>query len=348
MKSILIPVILCLSLLVACRSEKRWQISGEWKAGEGKMAVLLKGMGQNVQPVDSVEVRDGRFCLEGPLQRLDIYTLKLGEYNHSLFLDDQPIRSYFAPDKQDSTRLTLTVEGSKEQEMLEKSNEYSFTRMLSQVFGVGKEELARYDRSMVPVIDSNLNLYTTALFLKDLLATAYPFDELERQCRALTPEVKASWMGQELLEKLEAEKHIRLGGTAPNITLTDPQGQECTLSALRGKYVIVDFWASWCGPCRKKLPELKALYDDFHAAGLEIFGVSLDSKADAWKEAIGELELPWVHVSSLKGWDCPVAQTYRVTSVPKMFLLDPQGVIVGIDLPETELRAKLDTLLANY
>lgn len=334
-------------LMFACRSEQKWQITGEWKEGEGKMVYLMKGRGNDAKAVDSVEIRQGKFHLEGSLERMDRYTLKVGRFQREVFLDAQPIVAYFAPSKYDSTKMALAVKGSPEQEMLARGDEYMMNRMMFALFRVAKEELAKYDASMVSVVDSNLRLHTTALFLTDMLQTEYPFAELVRQCESLSPEVKASWMGRELAEKVAAEKQIRVGGTAPEIALTDPQGKTRSLSELRGKWVIVDFWASWCGPCRKKFPELKALYDAYHAAGLEVYGVSLDDKKEAWTMAIADLELPWLHVSSLKGWDCPVAKTYRVTGIPKMFLLNPQGVIVGVDLPEQELKEKLDALLNN-
>ena len=110
---------------------------------------------------------------------------------------------------------------------------------------------------------------------------------------------------------------------------------------LGDKPALIDFYASWCGPCRKEVPNLKAIYERFRDKGFEVYSVSLDDKRDAWMKAIAELELPWVHVSSLKGWDCPVAKRYGVTSVPKMYLLNPKGEIIAMDLRGEELEQKV-------
>ncbi len=347
MKSIVIFIMFIAGLLTACQSEKSWQISGEWKEGEGRAVYLMQQVGDTLLPVDSALVRNGKYRMTGNLERMDRYILRVGNFRRTLFLDNQPIVGYFAPSKYDTTIMALTVRGSREQEMLILSEDYIMSRIMCAAFGVGKVELAKYDASMVPVVDSNLDLHTTAMFLTEMLQTEYPFADLLRQYESLSPEVKASWMGQELAEKIEAEKRIRVGGTAAAIELADPEGRIRKLSDLRGKCVIIDFWASWCGPCRRKFPELKALYADYRDAGLEVFGVSLDDKKEAWTKAVADLQLPWMHVSSLKGWECPVAKTYKVTGIPKMYLLDKEGVIVGVDLSEQELREKLDVLLKN-
>ena len=138
-----------------------------------------------------------------------------------------------------------------------------------------------------------------------------------------------------------------MGGIAPDIQLADTTGKTISLYSLRGNYVLLDFWASWCGPCREEIPNLKEIYAAYHDKGLEIYSVSLDSKREAWTKALNELEMPWVHVSSLKGWDCPTAKRYGVTSIPKMYLLDPQGKIIGIDLRGETLKEKIAFLNEN-
>ena len=114
-----------------------------------------------------------------------------------------------------------------------------------------------------------------------------------------------------------------------------------------GKVTIVDFWASWCGPCRAENPNVVALYNEFHSKGLNIVGVSLDKDAAKWKDAIAKDKLTWTHVSHLKFWDEPIAIQYEVESIPATFILDASGKVVAQDLRGPELRAKVLELLAK-
>lgn len=114
-----------------------------------------------------------------------------------------------------------------------------------------------------------------------------------------------------------------------------------------GKVTIVDFWASWCGPCRIENPNVVAIYQEFHSKGLNIVGVSLDKDAAKWKEAIAKDKLIWIQVSHLKFWDEPIAAQYEVQSIPATFILDASGKVVAKNLRGEELRAKIKELLSK-
>ncbi|QKJ65191.1 TlpA family protein disulfide reductase [Flavobacterium sp. M31R6] len=114
-----------------------------------------------------------------------------------------------------------------------------------------------------------------------------------------------------------------------------------------GKVTIVDFWASWCGPCRKENPNVVAIYAELHSKGLNIIGVSLDEDPAKWKEAIAKDKLVWTQVSNLKGWEDPIAKQYKVESIPATFILDKSGNVVAQDLRGDELKAKIIELLGK-
>ncbi|NIJ51116.1 TlpA disulfide reductase family protein [Dyadobacter arcticus] len=138
---------------------------------------------------------------------------------------------------------------------------------------------------------------------------------------------------------------LAVGEVAPDFTLNSPEGQPVALSSLRGKFVLIDFWASWCGPCRMENPNVVRMYDKFKDKGFDIYGVSLDDNEKAWKTAISRDNLKWQHGSELKKWKSGVAQAYGVNAIPATFLIDKDGKIIAKDLRGPALESKLTELL---
>lgn len=140
---------------------------------------------------------------------------------------------------------------------------------------------------------------------------------------------------------------LNIGDVAPDLKFKNPDGKEVSLSSLRGKAVLIDFWASWCRPCRIENPNVVQAYKKFNGKGFEIYGVSLDKSQDAWVSAIQQDGLDWINVSDLGGWNSAGAATYGVNSIPGNFLLDKNGVIVAKNLRGANLHAELQKLLGN-
>lgn len=169
--------------------------------------------------------------------------------------------------------------------------------------------------------------------------------DVEPLYNALTDKVKNSASGVKVKKMLDVYKTVAVGMPAPDISQPGPDGNPISLSSLKGQYVLVDFWASWCSPCRKENPNLVKAYNQYHDKGLAIFGVSYDTKKDKWEAAIQKDGLTWAHVSDLKGWQNASSATYYIRAIPSNVLVDRDGKIIAKNLMGKKLYARLAELL---
>lgn len=162
-----------------------------------------------------------------------------------------------------------------------------------------------------------------------------------------SPKYKESEVGKKLAKWIDCQEKTQIGCTFIDFAMKTPEGKEVKLSdyAGKGKYVFIDFWASWCGPCRAEIPNVVKAYSTYKDKGLEIVGVSLDQKEDAWKKAIADLGITWPQMSDLKAWNCEGAKLYGINAIPATILLDPDGKIIAKNLRGSDLEKKLGEYL---
>jgi peroxiredoxin len=384
MKRILL-LLTVVAVLFSCNKAgvNEYIISGTVKGiADGKTVVLEKQdeTGQ-LKPIDTVKVKDGKFTIKGSAKEPEIMLLQIealqgkvpfvlengdievivdkdslqksklsGTFNNDVFSKFNVDVAKFQKESQKKLMAFQNTNMAKMKAAQEAKDTVSINKLIKQYQAIQKEGMDFY----VKFAESNPKALLSALIVDSMLND--PTADLARAKKifaSFDAELKKYKPGKSIQSKLEklAKPVVSIapaavGTAAPEFSAPDTQGKSVSLKASLGKVTIVDFWASWCNPCRLENPNVVALYNEFHAKGLNIISVSLDKDAAKWKEAIAKDKLSWTQVSNLKDFEDPIAIAYGVNSIPSVFVLDAKGIIVAKDLRGAELKAKIAALLA--
>jgi peroxiredoxin len=323
----------------------------------------------NPSVTDSVPIHNGRFVFTGKAPSPELCLLgiiKNGEwqFRQSIFLQNGTLTF---TGKKDSLQETASTTGAPVQEEL---NGYeasrkpidSISRILEVAYKAAKDAGDKKQEDSIIARYRELDKRERA-FAKDYafahpasyvaaykIYSNYSFDAepngLDSIYSRFTPEMQQSYFGKKIKDVLESAQRTAKGRPAPDFSLPDANGKAIPLSSLKGQYVLLDFWASWCGPCRQENPNVVAAYHRFHPKGFTILSVSLDDNKNDWQQAIQKDHLEWPnHVSDLKGWKNSAAQLYGVNGIPMNYLLDKDGKIIDKDLRGEALEKKLEEVV---
>ena len=322
----------------------------------GTLYLLARSSEESIDTLASCKIKKGKFKLKGTVEEPVLAQLVVGGFSGGFDLFVEPGVAYdaflcdsdgyyirggrlndsYTSHMKSSDSLRLVISGLQERyDAARAEKKFRSASLVNDTLQREKEVLRVMTQNF---LQSNDNIITAYTMYSNIVMRDMGLRDTRGIYEAMSDGAKDTQYGRMIKERIDRMMKTQGGAKAPDFILPDVNGNPVTMSAVKGKIKIIDFWASWCGPCRLNNPELKKIYEEFRGKGLVIIGVSLDDEKEDWEMAIEDDGLDWINVSSLKGWDCEIVRLYNVKGVPSLFILDENNNIIATGLRDEQLK----------
>lgn len=351
-------------IVYACGGPEKYDISGNIKDMNKVNVSLQKTRDGEWTNLDSAQVEYGEFSFTGKLNHPQMMRLQFGEQMGSVnfFAENSDIQVIGHKDSLQSIEVKGSEVHNQYEQFQNKLEDYN--RQLQNAMSQYRKATQNKDQEaieqsrnqyqslagerqdyMEQYVEEHSNSVLAPYLARRHLLSFIGYEKLDSLYGGLAPEVQKTKYGEALKERLDILNRTQVGQPFIDFTLPDTSGNPVSLSEYVGEgYVLLDFWAAWCGPCRQENPNLVDAYEKYHDQGFEIFGVSFDRSKDAWVKAIHKDNITWPQVSDLEYWDSKAGEKYGIRSIPSNFLINEEGKIVGKNLRGEELEKKLSEI----
>ena len=353
-------------LLSSCKDNSGFTISGTiTNPGSIKKVYLFQADSAGLSMADSTNLSEnGKFEFKRKTAFPNLYDIRVGTNGIFDLIAKNGDDITFSTNLSDTAHM-YTISGSDDSEKIKEFNRIDniYNRQIGKIteqYRAEAERIGHESDSLLkiyrPILQQQLDAQAAAILKfvdanKSSLAGFYAITTIdqikyEHQLIAYADAIKDDFKGNPAVSRFERTmmelKPISIGHQAPDFTTSGIDGKPVKLSDYKGKYVLLDFWASWCGPCRQENPNVVKLYNTYKPKGLNILGISLDVDKNAWQQAINQDKLSWNHGSDLKRFDGPTELTYHIQAIPSNFLIDPQGNIIAKNIMGSDLEEFLN------
>lgn len=323
---------------------------------KGRLYLLARTSEEKTDTLGLCDVKKGKFELKATIEEPMVTQIVLDGYSGGFTLFAEPGTAYNAFLSQnddyyikggrlnESYTAHMKVSDSLRTEISRLQQQYDSFRAEMKFRSASRvNDTLRHQQNTLKEItnkflESNDNIISAYTIYSNIEIRESGLKVAKEMYEAMGEGAKATQFGRIIKERIDRMAKTEGGAKAPDFTLQDINGNAITMSSVKGKIKIIDFWASWCGPCRMNNPALRKLYEEYNGKGLEIIGVSLDTKREAWEKAVESDGLNWINVSSLKGWKCEITRLYNITGVPSLFILDENNNIIATGLRGEQLK----------